>query len=297
MTKQKVIAVLGPTSSGKTSLSIRIAKKFNGEVISADSRQIYKGLNIGTGKVTYEEMEGVPHHLLDVASPNQKYSASDYVKDGTKAIHLILNNNKLPIIAGGTFFYVDALLGKATTAKVPPNEKLRAELEEKSNAKLFEILKSKDQKYAETIDKQNPRRLVRAIEIAESLGAVPNMKPESLYDALLLGISMSKEQLVENIHIRLKERLKQGMIEEVVGLIEEGFSREILSELGIEYKYISSYLAGEITIEHMKQEIETKSWQYAKRQLTWLKRDKEIQWVNLTEIEQINTIVENFLKK
>jgi len=295
MSTSKVLVIVGPTASGKTSLSIELAKKFNSEVISADSRQVYRGLDIGTGKVTPSEMSGVPHHLLDVADPEDTYTVADYVRDGRIATHDILSRGKLPIIVGGTFFYIDALLGAISTPEVPPNTELREELENHSTEELFEILKEKDSARAQTIDPNNRRRLIRAIEIATALGAVPKTHSVELYTALTIGIHIEKEDLLKNIHTRLVERIDAGMIEEVISLHKNGLSYERMTELGIEYQYISEYLQNKITKDEMCSLIETKSWQYAKRQMTWLKRNQEIQWVKKDEFEKIARIVNEFL--
>ncbi len=296
MNKPKILVIVGPTASGKTSLSIKLGKRFNGEIISADSRQVYKGLDLGTGKVTKAEMQGIPHHLLDVADPQNAYTAHDYVRDGRVAIADILSRGKLPIIVGGTFFYIDALLGETTTPEVPPNPELRESLEKHSNKELFEILTEKDSERAETIDSNNKRRLIRAIEIASVLGTVPKTHAVALYNALTLGIHIEKENLLKNIHARLVERIDAGMIEEVVALHKNGLSYERMTELGIEYQYISEHLQGRITKDEMCALIETKSWQYAKRQMTWLKRNENIQWVRKDEVEKIKEMVRGFVE-
>lgn len=290
MHKPKILVIVGPTASGKTSLSIKLAKEQNGEVISADSRQVYRGLDLGTGKVTKEEMDGVPHHLLDIADPKEIYTAADFVRDGRAAIEDIISRGKLPIIVGGTFFYTDALLGRIVTPEVPPNPLLRAELEKLSAAELFEKLQTLDPERAEDIDEHNPRRLVRALEIAAALGKVPQLPPEEIYDARILGIKIDQETLHKNIHIRLLARLDAGMIDEVKGLHEHGLSYERMEDLGLEYRYIARHLKGELSYEDMVETLETKIRQFAKRQLTWLKRDKSIEWISVptaTSVEDL----------
>ncbi len=294
--KPKLIAIVGPTASGKTSLSIQIAQKFNGEVVSADSRQVYRGLDIGTGKVTKEEMQSVPHHLLDVADPNTMYTVTDFVRDGRIAIEEILDRKHLPIIVGGTFLYVDALLGDVSTPEVPPNETLRNTLEAYSVEALFSELEKKDKERAKTIDSKNKRRLIRALEIAETLGVVPKTETEDLYNVLRIGIQRSKETLEQNIHERLITRLNHGMIEEVVQLHSNGLSYERLGELGIEYRYIGEYLQDKVSKEEMRTQIELKSLQYAKRQMTWLKKSKEVVWLNENIQEHAETLVRDFLE-
>lgn len=292
----KIVVIVGPTASGKTSLSIELARKFNGEVVSADSRQVYKGLDIGTGKVTKEEMQDVPHHILDIADPKDQFTVSDFVKAADTAIEDIVSRENLPIIAGGTFLYVDALLGKVAVAEVPPNELLRNELEKLSLEELQSRLKSLDpQRYAD-IDIQNPRRLIRSIEIAEAVGTVPKTEPKERYEALMLGIDIKKEELHHNIHDRLVARIDDGMIEEVQNLHQNGLSYDRMNELGLEYRYIAKYLQGELTKEALLEVLETKIRQYAKRQMTWLKRYKEIVWIKKDEMERVEGLVEGFLR-
>ncbi|MCA9362532.1 tRNA (adenosine(37)-N6)-dimethylallyltransferase MiaA, partial [Candidatus Kaiserbacteria bacterium] len=277
--KQKVVAVVGPTASGKTSLSIELAKQHGGEVISADSRQVYRSLDIGSGKVTAEEMDGVPHHLLDVAEPMTVYTGSDFLTDATAALEDVLKRSRCPIVAGGTFFYLDLLRGKSQAAPVEPDEVFRKSLEGLSNATLHEQLYTQDPARAAAIDPHNRRRLIRALEIVATLGTVPPPAPlESPYDWLIIGIDLPQTQLHENIHTRLLERIEAGMIEEVHSLLDAGVTHERLDALGLEYRYLSKYLQGELTKDEMLTVLETKIKQFAKRQLTWLKRDDAIEW-------------------
>lgn len=295
MQKSKVISIVGPTAAGKTSLSITLAQKYQGEVISADSRQVYRGMDLGTGKVTTEEMAGIPHHLLDVAEPTDVYTAADFARDGTTALEDILDRNELPIIAGGTFFYVDMLLGRNSTPAVAPNESLRSELEKKSATELYTLLTEKDPRRAAEMDPHNARRLVRALEIVEALGSVPPIETVENYDVLTLGIKIDKETLHHNIHIRLLERLEQGMVAEVEALLANGVSHERLEDLGLEYRYLSRYLRGELTYEEMIPVLETKIKQFAKRQMTWLKRDTAIVWIEKNNPEHIFQVVDAWL--
>jgi len=289
--KPKVIVIVGPTASGKTMLSIEIATLCDGEVVSADSRQVYRGLDIGTGKVTPEEMNGIPHHLLDVADPMDVYTAADFARDGQAAINGILEQNHLPIIAGGTFFYVDALLGTVAVPEAPPNPALRASLEKRTAEALFAELQEKDAARAETIDPHNKVRLVRALELIDALGSVPTPTSEPLYDALFLGIEITEAQLHHNIYKRIIDRLDHGMIEEVVQLHANGMTYERMEELGLEYRYISRHLKGELTKEAMIDELNTKTRQFAKRQLTWLKRYTAVQWVAPDAVTEARALV------
>ncbi len=295
MTKPKILVIVGPTSSGKTSLSIKLAKEFNGEVISADSRQVYRGLDLASGKVTKEEMGDVPHHLLDVEDIQNTYTVVDFEKDATKAVKEILKRGKLPIIAGGTFFYVDALLGRTSTPKVPENKALRSKLEEKSVAELFAELEQKDPRRASTIDPFNKRRLVRALEIIEAIGYVPPTKTNEKYNAFIIGIETEKEKLHHNTKARLEERVKEGMIEEIAKLHETGASWQRLENLGLECRYVSLYLQGKMELEEMLEKLETEIRHFAKRQMTWLKRDKEIHWFKKDD-ERIVEEVKGFLR-
>jgi tRNA dimethylallyltransferase len=296
MEKIPLIVIVGPTASGKTSLSIKIATAHNGEVISADSRQVYRGLDIGSGKVTRAEMGSIPHHLIDVADPQTVYTASDFKTDATTALTDISNRGQLPIIVGGTFFYVDTLLGDISFPQVPPNDELRADLETKSTEELYVELTTLDPDRAQTIDKDNPRRLVRAIEIATALGKVPTpAHTESPYRTLKLGIDIDRETLHANIHARLLSRLDEGMVAEVEGLIADGVTHERLESFGLEYRYISRYLRDLLSYDDMVAELETKIRQFAKRQYTWLKRDTEIVWVDPHDTDKIHTLISNFL--
>lgn len=277
--KPKILVIVGPTASGKTSLSIELAKKFNGEVVSADSRQVYRGLDIGSAKVTKEEMSGVPHHLLDIVEPTEVYTAADFKRDAELAMSEIISRNKLPIICGGTFFYIDSLLGKVTLPEVEPNEKLRGELEEKSAAELIRILENLAPQRAKSIEKHNTRRLIRAIEIAKTLGYVPEQQiTDCPYEVLTIGLQVDMETHGDLLRTRILERIKLGMVEEVQKLLEEGVSHERLERFGLEYRYVSRYLRGLMKKDEMIEELTVKSRQFAKRQLSWLKREPSIKW-------------------
>lgn len=294
--KPKVIVIVGPTASGKTSLSIELAKKFNGEVISADSRQVYRGLDLGSGKVALNEMKGIAHHMLDVADPKTIYTVSDYVRDARPILTDIHHRGLTPVVVGGSFFYVDALLGRVSLPEVPPNEELREELDSMTTEELFTHLSERDPRRAGEIDKDNRRRLIRAIEISAELGSVPLPYTESPYDVLMLGIDIEKETLLANIHTRLIERIEKGMIEEVKNLHEHGLSFDRLESLGLEYRYIARHLRGELPYCTMLKELETKIGQFAKRQMTWLKRDKHIVWMKKDDKETLLRTVETFLQ-
>ena len=284
--------MIGPTSSGKSALAVELARVFNGEIVSADSRQVYKGLDIGTGKITKRETEGIPHHLIDVANPRHIFTAAEYVKKANEAISGILKRRKLPIIAGGTAFYIDALLGAIPLARVPRNEKLRAALEKEATESLAKKLERLNPARAKTVDIKNRRRLIRAIEIALSKTHADRTRvyteksQQKLYNALKIGITIPKELLREKIQKRLKMRITQGMVAEARRLHTKGLSYARMEELGLEYRLLARFLQKKITKEEMIVQLETAIWHYAKRQMTWWKRDKEILWFPLSEKEK-----------
>lgn len=298
MNKPKVIAIVGPTASGKTALSIAAAKKFAGEVVSADSRQVYIGMDIGTGKISREEMAGVPHHLIDISDPVTVYTGADFVRDAHVAISSIHERHHLPIVTGGTFFYIDLLRGKMQPAPVEPNEDFRNSLAHFKDDELFAQLQEKDERRASSIDPFNRRRLVRALEVIEALGSVPEVEVvESPYEWLMIGVEVAHSPLHDKIHDRLIERLNGGMVKEVENLVAQGVSYERLDDLGLEYRYIGQYLQKNLTYEEMLGQLETKIRQYAKRQLTWLKRDTEIEWFASDDYTSIFERVEKFLQE
>lgn len=291
--KPKIIVILGPTASGKSALAVKLAKKFNGEIISADSRQIYKGLNIGSGKITKKEMMDTPHHLLDVASPKRTFTVAQYQKLVKKALKKILAKNKIPIICGGTGFYIDALIYNYQLPEVPPDKKMRKKLEGLELTELLNILKKIDPKRFKTIDRKNKRRLIRAIEIAKTIGKTPKLKKHSSYNVLEIGIKKPAEELKRLIAKRLSKRLKQGILKEVKNLHKKGLSWQRLDDLGLEYRYVSRYLHGLINKKEMVNSILKESWGYVKRQMTWFKKDPLIHWVK--NENQAKKIVGRFL--
>ena len=295
-TKQKVLVVLGPTASGKSTLAVKIARRYNGEIISADSRQVYRGLNIGTGKITKREMCGIPHHLLDITNPKQAYSASQFAKAAQKAIAEIAKRNKLPIICGGTGFYIDVALGIVSVPEVPPHKQLRARLAKKTPPQLFAMLKKLDSRRAKSIDPHNPVRLIRAIEIAKALGKVPTgNKQPTRYRVLKIGLVLPDDELRRKIHIRLFARIREGMITEVKRLHRKGLSWKRMEALGLEYRYLARFLQGKMSKVEMLKNLEKETWQYAKRQKQWWKRDKDINWLSPAD-KKIDELVKEFIK-
>jgi len=296
--QKKVIAVVGPTASGKTALAVEIARLVGGEVISADSRQIYTGLDIGTGKVTKSEMRRVPHHLLDVASPKRTVSVVQYERLATRAIRDILKRGKVPIICGGTGLYIDAVLTSASFPAVPPNPTLRKTLEKISTEELFEKLRILDPARAESIDAKNPRRLIRAIEIAAVLGSVPpRTSAEPRYNILTIGLTLPREKIAERIHIRLLARMRRGMIAEAKRLHNEGLTYKRMESLGLEYRSLAQFLQNKISKEEMLITLETAIRQYAKRQMVWFKRGENTKWFAPSDTQKIFILVTKFIER
>lgn len=290
MEKDKLIVILGPTSSGKSALAVKLAKKFNGEIISADSRQVYKGMDIGTGKMTKSEMRGIPHYLLDVASPKRKFTVVQYRKLALKAINKILKKDKVPFLVGGTGFYIKAVVDGIIIPEVSPDWKLRKKLERKSAEELFEKLKKLDSKRARTIERKNKRRLIRALEIIIKTGKpVPKLKyAPPPYKVLIIGIIKSKKELKKLIKKRLIKRLRVGMLNEVQRLRKSGLSWKRLEEFGLEYKWCSMFLQKKISYKEMVRRLQKEIENYARRQMTWFKRDKRTYWTkNYQETEKL----------
>ena len=314
--KSRLLVLLGPTSSGKSDLAVKLAKKMGGEVISADSRQVYRGMDIGTGKITKKEMRGIRHHLLDIADPKRQFTAEQYRVLARRAIIEIQGRSKLPIICGGTGFYIDAVLNDSPFPEVPPDSALRRKLSKKSLPQLLVMLRKLDFSRWKTIndnpsDKKNARRLIRAIEIAresgQALKEVEGRKPavsghrqaetnrrvalamslHDNYDARFIGIKIPADELRRRIRARLLKRIRSGMVAEVKHLHQPrnahnpngGLSWKRLDELGLEYRYVSRYLQGKLTKQEMIDKLVIEIGRYAKRQMTWWRRNEAIKWL------------------
>jgi tRNA dimethylallyltransferase len=269
----EVIVVIGPTASGKSDFAVELALKHKGEIISADSRQVYKNLDIGTGKITKEEMRGVKHHMLSVYGLDEAISVVRFREDALPIIDSIISRNKTPIICGGTGQYVDALIYETSIPNVKPNKTLRETLEKKTTEELVTLLGDKDKARLETIDIHNRVRLIRALEIINSLGQVPPQETLRLrYPTTVYLLTPSRDILRTRITRRLEKRLTEGMTDEVKTIMAKGYTSEMMKKFGLEYVTIGKYLEGTVTLEAMKEELITKSMQYAKRQQTWNKK-------------------------
>ncbi len=294
--RPKILVVVGATASGKSAFAVQLALHFSGEIISADSRQVYRNLDIGTAKTTKSEMQNVPHHLIDVCDIDEIYTAMDFKRDASLAISSIHGRGHLPIVSGGTFFYIDVLLNRISPAPVSPNWKLREELEKKSVEELAARLEREDAQRFLTVDRQNKRRLIRALEIINTLDYVPLPTAHELpYQVLTIAVKAERDDLRLRYQERAEAWLKQGFKEEVLTLLEKGVSRERLREIGFEYKLMLELIDKIIDEKTFIQKFIEKNWQYAKRQLTWLKKEGGIRWVKPDD-KDIFKVVEGFLK-
>jgi len=291
--KNKLIVILGPTAVGKTEFAIKLAKKFNGEIISADSKQVYKEMDIGTGKVSKKEMKGIPHYLLDIVSPKKHFSVAQYQKLAYKNINKILKKEKVPFLVGGSPFYIYSIVEGWTFPKMKPNWKLRKKLEKKTKEELFAILKKLDKERTKTIEKENKRRLIRAIEIAKTFGKIPKLKKNPQFDCLLIGIKKQKDELKKRISKRVDKMIRLGLEKEVRKLVKKYGWNPLLQTIG--YGEWLPYFEEKISKNEVGEKIKENTFQFAKRQMTWFKRDKRIHWFkNYKETEKL---IKHFLIK
>lgn len=313
----KIIVILGPTASGKSSVAIKLAKKFNGEIISSDSRQIYRGMEINSGAVpvspinaqathttnrnfvykTYALNGDVPHYFIGITDPTEEYSVAKFKRQSEEVIANILKRKKVPIICGGTGFWIKAIVDNMIFPKVKPNWSLREKLSKESTEQLFDKLKKIDSERAKTIDRQNKVRLIRALEICEKLGKVPviNLSKKRNWEFLQIGIQREKENLRKRIKLNVKTRMKQGMIAEIKKL-HSVLSWEKIESFGLSFKLIPQYLKGEIaSLKKLEEKIYLTEKNYAKRQITWFNKDKRIKW--LSNYNSIEKEVSDYLRQ
>ncbi len=289
MKKPKVIVICGPTASGKTKLSIELAKTIDGEIVSCDSMQIYKDMNIGTAKVTKEEAQGVKHYLVDFISPDQRYSVANYKKDATNAIEEILKKGKVPIVVGGTGLYVDSLIYNIDYAEIETDLEYRKKLEKIANTegldRLYEMAKKIDEKATLAISCNDKKRIIRILEIYHSTGRtkteqeIESRKNEVPYNYIVFAINMDREKLYDRINRRVNIMLEEGLIEEVELLLKK-YKEFPTAMQGLGYKEVIEYINGHITKEEMIEKIKSETRKYAKRQLTWFRKNKQTIWLN-----------------
>ncbi|WP_124727479.1 tRNA (adenosine(37)-N6)-dimethylallyltransferase MiaA [Staphylospora marina] len=297
--KPPLLIIVGPTASGKTGLGIRLAKRFDGEVVSGDSMQIYRGMDIGTAKVTPEEQEGVPHHLIDIIEPDVPFSVSEFKTRARRTIADIQARGKLPILVGGTGLYIEAVVHDYLMPQVrecpETREKYRRLAEERGNEALHRVLAEVDPETAARLHPNDVKRVIRALEVYEITGKPLSKsagKGESPYDALWIGLTMRRDRLYERINRRVDEMLDAGLIDEVRRLVNRGYGRHLTSMQGIGYKEIISFLEGEISREEAVRLIKKGTRKYAKRQLSWFRRLSEIHWFDAEDNRSFPEIVE-----
>ncbi|MDD3190295.1 MAG: tRNA (adenosine(37)-N6)-dimethylallyltransferase MiaA [Candidatus Pacebacteria bacterium] len=303
-----LVVILGPTASGKTGLALKLAKEFYGELINADSRQIYKEMDIATNKLeknatrdTVEDeivyiIDKISLHLLDLINPNENFSLADYKRLALQKIEEVQNHGKLPILVGGTGLYISSIVDNLDIPEAPPDKKLRAELGDKSTKELFNELQNVDPLSAKTIGPDNKRKIIRALEVYKITGkpfSAQQKKGKPLFDILQIGIEIERKELYAKIDKRVDKMIEAGLIDETKRLTKR-YNPDLPAMSGIGYKEINSYLRQEITLEEAIQQIKWRTHQYARRQITWFKRDERIHWVkNYKEAEEL---IKNFIK-
>ena len=299
MEKSKLIVIAGTNASGKSGLGIELALKFGGEIVSADSRQVFRGLDLGSGKVTNEEMKGVPHFLLDVAEPGDFFSLKDYQQLCYKAIDDIISRSRIPFLVGGTGLYVNSIVDGYELTDAPVDEALRKKVEAMSRDELEELLRSKLGEIPDNLDLNNKRRMERAAE--KVLMDKPlNLESRKRYDTLVLGVTWERQKLYKRIEERLDRRLKQGMIEEVEGLMEQGVSDDFLYKLGLEYRYIMLYLRGRFASkDEFRNKLFMEIRHLAKEQMTWFRKRKDITWIDMEKdpIGEAEKLIREFCER
>lgn len=290
----KLIVIAGTNASGKSGLGVELASRYGGEIVSADSRQVFRGLDLGSGKITPQEMRGVPHHLIDVCQPGDFFSMADFQRLAYAAIDGIQARGKLPFLVGGTGLYVDAVAEGYELSDRAPDLALRAELETHTTPELYQMLQEKLP--GTEIDPRNRNRVMRALERLAADDYHPG-KRQPRYEVLKLGVSWDRETLKQRIDERLERRLRDGMVQEVQGLLDAGVSREFLMKLGLEYRYLTRYLDGELTYEQMVLELGNAIKKFAKRQVTWFKKDPAIHWLDMRAdpAAQAAALIDRFL--
>ena len=293
-----LVAIVGPTASGKSSLAVFLSKRYNGEIISADSRQIYFGINVGADQIQKNKMQGIPHHLLDIEDPRTRCSVVKYKKHAEKAIEKIHTNNKLPFLVGGTGMYIDTVIYNLKYPSIAEDRKLRSELEKKTKKELFLILHKIDPQRASAIDLNNKRRIIRAIEINRHTNKpVPKqVLKNKQYKTLILGIKTEREELYKKIEERFYTTLQNGHKQEVELLNKKyKVNWTSIEDLGMNYKYMSYYLQGKITEQEMIEKSIKSIQQYSKRQMVWFKKNQDIKWIK-TPQKAVNEI-DKFIEK
>lgn len=298
---QKLIVILGPTAVGKTNFAVKLAKEFNGEIVSADSRQVYKGMDIGTGKDLDEYQIDdlkIPYHLIDIIEPSDEYNLFSFQNDFYTSFNKIISNNKQPFLVGGTGLYIHSILKKYNLHDVDFISERAKELNLLDESELLEILKNSKTQLHNTTDLINKERIIKAILISETDDN--NIQTKMNFEPLVIGITETREIIKERITNRLKLRLQTGMTEEVENLIRDGVSYEKLDFFGLEYRLISRYIKGELSYNDMYQKLNSSIHKFAKKQMTWFRKMEregvDINWLKSDEINKANILINNFLE-
>lgn len=298
--KEKLLVIVGPTAVGKTALSIELAHKFKGEIISGDSIQVYRGMDIGTAKITPEEMQGIPHHLIDIHNPDHPFSAAEFQARASGLIKEIHRRNHLPMIVGGTGLYIQSVLYQYEFSEAGQDEWLRRQLEEyvehHGREHLHERLRKIDPITAGRLHPNDVKRVIRALEIYEMTGTTmaeyQKRAKQSPYQLCLFGLTMDRELLYERINARVDLMIEQGLVEEVERLLNQGYSKDLISMQAIGYKELVEYFEGNWSLPEAVEAIKKNSRNFAKRQLTWFRSMKEIEWIDMTDQMDRRKIVE-----
>ena len=299
MNLSKIIVIAGPNASGKSSLAIELAKRYKGEILSADSRQVYKGFDLCSGKVTKEEMEIIPHHMIDICNMGDAYSVSEYQKAVYELIPQIISRGHIPLLVGGTGLYISSVVYGYQFEKELQDPEFRKELEEKSVEELQKILPQEALEYfnGNRSDLHNKRRLIRVLERLRN-GEKLEQRNQPIFNTLQLGVAWKREILHRRIEERLRDRLDKGMVEEVRNYLNDGFPPDELYRLGLEYRYISRYVEGKYTsFDEFYQDLLQAIKRFAKRQMIWFKRDKTIHWLDMENdgLAQASELIDSFL--
>jgi len=302
----KIVVIVGPTAVGKTYVSVELAKKLNTEIVSADSMQIYKYMDIGTAKITENEKNGIVHHMIDIIEPDKDYSVSDFKIKAEEIIDNLILRGKIPVIAGGSGLYVNSLIYDLDFGNAKSNEKIREYYtyyhKEHGEDKLYEKLLKVDPNAAEKIHKNNVKRVIRALEFYDITGCkfsevnTDIRKPSKKYDCILIGLSMDRKLLYERINQRVDKMIDEGLIEEVRGLLNRGYDRHLVSMLGIGYKEIIDYIDGSMGLDEATDILKRNTRRFAKRQYTWFLRDENIKWYDVKDVNDIDIITDNIFE-
>ncbi len=301
----KIIVIVGPTAVGKTYVSVELAKKLNTEIISADSMQIYKGMDVGTAKITEEEKSDIIHHMIDIVAPDEDYSVSEFKKNAEEIIDEMLLKNKVPVIVGGSGLYVNSLIYDLDFSNAKSDEKLREYYtyyyKEHGEDALYDKLMRIDPESAEKIHKNNIKRVIRALEVYDITGMkfsemnTDIRKDKSKYNCILIGLSMERKTLYERINQRVDKMLSSGLVDEVKTLIKKGYDKNLVSMRGIGYKEIIDYLEGSIDYDEMVNILKKNTRRFAKRQYTWFLKDKNVRWFAMDNLEETSNTIKNIL--